>query len=718
MNETGNPTQEQFTSPRRAIGPAKSSSAGRRMVVAVVVVAVVIAGVLVVRARIAKSGTSASATYKVQRSDLTITVTEGGSIRAGKSIEYKCEVQRRGGDVTILSIVPAGTYITQEDVDNGMVLVRLDSSSLEETLTREKMELASASQSMTSAREAFEIQKIQNESDKADGLLQVRFAMMDLQRYLGNKIAEQLTADSNAITDLSERVAPILEMVKKDPNILDGSAAGQELKRLNDEIVLAQGNLKNAQNTLLGTERLHQAKYVSDLDLERDRLTVINRQFALENAIVNRDLFMRYDFAKDAERYLSAYIEAGRKLERTYAQCRSRLAQAQATLNSAEERYRSQELLVKEQEQQIANCTIRAKGPGLVIYGTGSSADAFRMMRGRGGSGGSGMIAEGETVFEGQTIISTPNTASMIAEISVHETEVDKVRVGQYAEIVMDAFPDKRLTGRVIEVAPLPDQQQGFLNPDLKVYKTLVSIDGTHDFLKTRMSCKVEILVQQLQDVITVPIQVVANRRGKKVVYVKTPSGVQEREVVTGVFNDTFVQILEGLDEGEEVLLNPPLLAENAAPTLQQRMRVPDGEGMAPPNGINGTTPPGPAASGPGGLPQPGAERPMRPGSNTGLAPGSERPEGFGPRTGPRPEGYTPGSGQRQRGTRPEGSFSRPEGMGADGGAPAGDGTHQRSGRPEGFQPTDGGQNAGGQPGGEPGPRRQRTRQPAESTDQ
>jgi hypothetical protein len=229
------------------------------MVVAVVVVAVVIAGVLVVRARIAKSGTSASATYKVQRSDLTITVTEGGSIRAGKSIEYKCEVQRRGGDVTILSIVPAGTYITQEDVDNGMVLVRLDSSSLEETLTREKMELASASQSMTSAREAFEIQKIQNESDKADGLLQVRFAMMDLQRYLGNKIAEQLTADSNAITDLSERVAPILEMVKKDPNILDGSAAGQELKRLNDEIVLAQGNLKNAQNTLLGTERLHQA---------------------------------------------------------------------------------------------------------------------------------------------------------------------------------------------------------------------------------------------------------------------------------------------------------------------------------------------------------------------------------------------------------------------------------------------------------------------------
>ena len=177
-------------------------------------------------------------------------------------------------------------------------------------------------------------------------------------------------------------------------------------------------------------------------------------------------------------------------------------------------------------------------------------------------------LPKAKSSYEGQTIISMPDTAAMVAEISVHETDVDKVRPGQPAEIVMDAFPDRILQGEVQEVAPLPDQQRGFLNPDLKVYKTMVSIDGTHDFLKTRMSCKVTVLVRELHDVIKVPIQVVANRHGRKVCFVVTPNGPEEREVQTGAFNDTFVQVVEGLEDGEIVLLNPPLFTEGGSSTM------------------------------------------------------------------------------------------------------------------------------------------------------
>jgi hypothetical protein len=182
----------------------------------------------------------------------------------------------------------------------------------------------------------------------------------------------------------------------------------------------------------------------------------------------------------------------------------------------------------------------------------------------------SGIIAEGEVVTEGQVIVSMPDTAEMVAEISVHETEVDKVRPGQPATIVMDAFPDKVLQGEVIEVAPLPDQQRGWMNPDLKVYKTLVKINGTYDFLRSRMSCKVQILIRSLEDTLTLPIQVISNRAGRKVCYLMTGSGPEERTVQTGIFNDTFVQIVEGLEEGEEVLLNPPqIYSELAGPTIE-----------------------------------------------------------------------------------------------------------------------------------------------------
>lgn len=517
-------------------------------------------------------------TFTVRRDNLSIIVTEGGSIRAHKSIQYKCQVERRRdvSEVSILSIVPAGTYITQEDVDDGKVLVELDSSVLEDRLVQERMSLSSDQENVTSAREAYDIQIIDNESDIANSELDVRFALLELQKYLGAELAEELTEDVNEASNLSVHIAPFIEKISKDPNSLTGTKSWQDIKDLQDDIVLAEGNLKTAQDTYTGTLKLHDANYVSDLELDRDRLTVINRQFQADSAKVSLDLFMRYDFPKTAEDLLSKYIEARRQLQRTHAQCRSRLAQAKAKLSNTETRYKEQEEQVREFEQQIKYCTIKARAPGLVVYGAGDTSDMFRAMRGRGGVS-SGIIAEGEVVTEGQAIISMPDTAAMVAEISVHETEVDKVRPGQPATIVMDAFPDRVLQGEVIEVAPLPDQQRGWMNPDLKVYQTLVKIDGTNDFLKSRMSCKVKILVRQLNDIVIVPIQVVSNRRGKKVCYVTTPQGPEERAVQTGAFNDTFVQIVNGLEEGDEVLLNPPLFSESTGVDGFQQQALPEG---------------------------------------------------------------------------------------------------------------------------------------------
>jgi multidrug resistance efflux pump len=585
---------------------ARYHGKARGWVVLLIVAVVVAGGIAAIQARKAVgAGPSDGGTFTVRQGDLTVTVSEGGSIRAHQSIQYKCQVERRGADVTILEIVPGGTYVTQEDVDNGMVLVRLDSSALEDQLIQEQMDLSQDEENATAAKEAYDIQGIQNESDVAQGKLAIRFALLDLQKYLGVELASQLTDDVNSVTDLTAHVAPVIAQVMKDPNVLVRCQAAQDLKQLKDDIVLAEGNLATAKDTYVGTKTLHDANYVSDLELQRDQLTVTNREFSENNARVALELFQRYTFPKNAEQYLSDYIEALRSLERTYAKCRSQLAQAQARLSSANQQKQHQAERVIELERQIEYCVIRAKAPGLVIYGTGDSGDAFRMMRGRSSSGGSGIIAEGEAVYEGQTLISMPNTAAMVAEIGVHETEVDKVRAGQPATIVMDAFPDRVLEGEVLDVAPLPDQSRSFMSPDLKVYQTLVRINGTHDFLRTRMSCKVTILVQKIKDAVIVPIQVVANRQNEKVVYVSNGSSSEKRVVTTGAFNDTFVEIKSGLKAGEDVLLNPPLFAEGLStndafkdqgatgPTAPNANRV-GRPGGTDPNGMGGMQiPPG-----------------------------------------------------------------------------------------------------------------------------
>jgi HlyD family secretion protein len=173
-------------------------------------------------------------------------------------------------------------------------------------------------------------------------------------------------------------------------------------------------------------------------------------------------------------------------------------------------------------------------------------------------------IEIGATIYERQKIISIPDTSEMKVEIKIHETWVDKIQPGQQARITISAFPDKAFTGKVLKKAPLADPEE-WLNPDLKVYSTDVSIDGTHEFLKTGMTAKVEVIIEELKNVISVPVQAVVNRNGKKICYVISSKEPKQHEVETGLFNDNFVEIKSGLAEGERVLLNPPRADESEA---------------------------------------------------------------------------------------------------------------------------------------------------------
>ena len=527
----------------------------KRMWAILIVAAIALTGVVLLGS-IRKSGTAGSgtnmSTFIVRRDDLTISVSESGSIKARTSIAINCKVD---GQSTIISIVPEGIFITEEDVKNGKVLVELDSSNLEEQIATREIDFASSEASLTEAREAFDIQVKQNESDITASQLAVKFALLDFKKYLGGSVAEKVIKtvgdDPNANYDM---VSLLDDYDPNDPNGL-GGAASQKLNNFQDSIILATGNLEKMVDVLEGTQKLYDANYASELELKGAELDVRSRRIQKKSSEEDLVLYKLYDFQKESEKFLSDYHEAGRQLTRTRAQARSRVAQAQAKLRGAESTFRLRRDRLEKLEEQIDACVIKAPAPGLVVYG--SSGD---FMRGR-----TRVIEEGGTVYQRQKIIELPNLTQMIAEIDVHESAVDKVRPGQRAKIVVDAFPDQSFTGEVLKVAPLPDPQRGFLSPDMKVYKTQVTIEGSHDFIKPGMSTKVEILVEHLVDVLIVPIQVVARRDGKKVCYCLTSKGSEPRVVQTGAFNDTFVQIVEGLEVGDKVLLNPPLITETSA---------------------------------------------------------------------------------------------------------------------------------------------------------
>jgi len=159
-----------------------------------------------------------------------------------------------------------------------------------------------------------------------------------------------------------------------------------------------------------------------------------------------------------------------------------------------------------------------------------------------------------------------------MADVKVHESSLKKISAGLPVRLTVDALPGQTFAGTVAKIAPLPDAQSIFLNPDLKVYRTEVHIDGDGRDLRTGMSCRAEIVIIRYEDALFVPAQAVLRVKGSPTVYVRGQDGWEPRPVKTGLDNNRMVRVTEGLDEGEDVLLTPPLrdaemsVAEEAPP--------------------------------------------------------------------------------------------------------------------------------------------------------
>ena len=291
----------------------------------------------------------------------------------------------------------------------------------------------------------------------------------------------------------------------------------------------------------------------------------------VQTAETDRALFLKYDFSKTAEKSLSDYTEAVRELDKARRVAISKLAQARAKLKSAQGQYEVQTRQRKDLKDQLAKCTIRAKKTGLVVYG--GSGDNYY--------GNQDPIREGATVRERQSIITIPDMTRMSVSVKIHESYIKKIKKGQKARITVDAFPDSVLEGEVTKVGVLPDSQDRYLNPDLKVYNTVITISGTNDWVKPGMSARVEILVNKLNDVIYVPVQAISPGDGKQICYVAGSFKPERREVEIGDFNDEFIEIKHGLKEGERVLLRLPDGVEtggsgNGSAPKEQKPAVPD----------------------------------------------------------------------------------------------------------------------------------------------
>ena len=170
----------------------------------------------------------------------------------------------------------------------------------------------------------------------------------------------------------------------------------------------------------------------------------------------------------------------------------------------------------------------------------------------------SGIIAsittqEGENVAAGlsaPTFVTIINLDRLQVDAFVNETDIGKVKVGQDVTFTVDAYSDKEFSGKIIAIYPKAVIQQNVV-----YYDVVIAINETKDLLRPDMTVSVTIYAEKRENILTVPNKAIQREEGKRYVYLLENNKTDKKEVITGWRDSYYTEIVEGLKEGENVII-------------------------------------------------------------------------------------------------------------------------------------------------------------------
>ncbi len=435
--------------------------------------------------------------FTVMPMDLEVKILKDGELQAINNIDITCRVE---GSNTIQQMVKEGASVKKGDV-----LVLLDSSQIKLKIEDTTLDLQKAEADLLTAREIKEIQESQNAANLEAAQVASTLAKLDLQQYVEGTYPQQ---KSNAETDLA----------------------------------MAQLSLKNAQEDLAQTNKLFGKGFVTAADVKKSELTVTTASNNLDKCRTALEVLTKYQYASDLATKKNAVAQADQKLYRTKRENASNLAQKSTDVTAKTQALELLKRRMARYKEQFDNCTIEAPADGMVVYASSNDRNS------------SSQIQEGAQVRERQLLLRLPDTSAMKAVVRVQESQVPKLQLGQRAlvRIVGVARP---ISATLSRISVLADSASRWWNPDLKEYPVDLDLDVTPADLKPGMRADAEIFISRHENALAVPMGAVYAVGSRRFVFVREGEGAKAREVHVGAVTDTHAQLLDGVKQGDELLL-------------------------------------------------------------------------------------------------------------------------------------------------------------------
>lgn len=171
------------------------------------------------------------------------------------------------------------------------------------------------------------------------------------------------------------------------------------------------------------------------------------------------------------------------------------------------------------------------------------------------------------------TVATLPDLTKMITKTYVNEIDISKIKAGQAVDISIDAFPDKKLTGKVTEVANIGEQIQG---SNAKVFEVKIIVNEYDTILRPAMTTKCTIITSVVENVMYIPLESVHTQDSTSYVFMDG----RRQEVRLGESNENEIIVKEGINENDKIYLSKP--ADGESWTLDKLPPAPKTEATKP----------------------------------------------------------------------------------------------------------------------------------------
>lgn len=452
--------------------------------------------------------------YASHRGTLKVTLVENGTLVAKESRKVDTDLR---GDAKITWIVEEGAV-----VEEGEVLCRLDETEMVDRLETQELEIVQAVASLESAQTDLEIQEADNASD------------------------------------IEKAEVALEKSIKEEERYREGDAP-KERRNLEIAISEAETNFTRAKKKFEDSTMLLEKDFINRAQYEEDEIAFRRTEVQLEGARRDMELYEAYTFPMTQKEKQLAVNEATRNQDTTGKRAESSLRQKGVDVEQYKSRLTKLEKRRDELVEQIEKMTLVAPSPGIVIYGDPRQPWYRENIR------------VGGEVWGSMTVITLPDLRVMQVKLRVHEADISKCAVDQRVNVSMDTYPGLVIPGTVTKIASIASGDNPWeQDPEVKKFDVEVTLDseGLGVELKPGISAKAEIFIAEKSDVLQVPMQCVFLEDGKQYAYVLGDDGRPlAAPVETGLSNETYIEIVAGLDDGQQVLLfnpNLPGAAERA----------------------------------------------------------------------------------------------------------------------------------------------------------